>query len=100
MRAQLWRPFAGSAWAQPATVVAGMTVEGAVLASVLLVGLGLTTVWQAQEETALLWHLFAWSTFPQPAPVLAGTIPEDARLASLRLFSVGSASHYVGGHDR
>jgi hypothetical protein len=40
VRAQLWPLFAWLAWAQPATVVAGTTGEGVVLASDLLVGVG------------------------------------------------------------
>jgi hypothetical protein len=41
VRTLLWSLFARSAWAQPATVVAGTTVQGAALASVRLVGNGL-----------------------------------------------------------
>jgi hypothetical protein len=37
----LWTLFARSAWAQPATVVVGKTVQGAALASVRLVGMDL-----------------------------------------------------------
>ena len=40
MRPLFWPLFARSAWAQPATVVAGTTVEGTTLASVLFVGVG------------------------------------------------------------
>jgi hypothetical protein len=40
VRALLWPLFVLSAWAQPATVVADTTGEGAVLASVRLVGVG------------------------------------------------------------
>ena len=40
MRALLWPLLARLAWAQPQTVVAGTSGEGAALASVLLVGLG------------------------------------------------------------
>jgi hypothetical protein len=40
MRAQLLPLFAWSAWAQPATVVAGTTVQGAAPASVRSVGVG------------------------------------------------------------
>jgi hypothetical protein len=38
LRAVIWPLSSRSAWAQPATVVAGTTVEGAALASVRLVG--------------------------------------------------------------
>jgi hypothetical protein len=40
VRALLWPLFALSAWAIPAYVLAGTTVEGAVLTSVLSVGVG------------------------------------------------------------
>jgi hypothetical protein len=40
LRALLWTLFERSAWAQPATVVADTTGEGAALASVRSVGVG------------------------------------------------------------
>jgi hypothetical protein len=40
VRALLWPLFPWSAWAQTGTVVAGTTVEGAALVSVLSVGVG------------------------------------------------------------
>jgi hypothetical protein len=40
VRELLWPMFNLSAWAEPATVVADTTVQGAVLTSVLLVGVG------------------------------------------------------------
>jgi hypothetical protein len=49
---------------------------------------------------ALLWPLFASSAWAQPAAVVAGTTVADAALASVRSFVVGSATHFVGGHDR
>jgi hypothetical protein len=103
LTALLWSLFARLAWAQPAIVVASMTVrvilwplivllasdqtgtvvvdttgEGDVLASVRLVGVG-----SAQEATEV-----------------AGTTAEGALLASILSFGVGSASHCAGGHDR
>jgi hypothetical protein len=85
VRATLWPLFAWSAWAQPATLVADTTVEGAAL---------------------VLYALSAWA---QPATVVAGKTGEGAALASFRLVGMGSASHCggtvctgshcVGGHD-
>jgi hypothetical protein len=64
-----------SAWAKTATVVAGMTVEGAALASVFL------------------------SAWAQPATVVAGTTGEGSGLVSLRFVSMGPASHCGDGHE-
>jgi hypothetical protein len=88
VRAMLWPLLSQSAWAQPATRVAGTTVEGAALASVLLVGVGSASHkvggqdrlrhcsglcslgrlghnqplgWHRRKVRALLWSLFAWS---------------------------------------
>jgi hypothetical protein len=43
VRALFWPPFSRSAWAHPATVVAGTTGEGVGLASVRLAGVGSVT---------------------------------------------------------
>jgi hypothetical protein len=86
MRALLCPLLARSAWAQPATVLAGTTRESAVLASVRLVGVGQVIQcggvldrlghssglrslgrrgssqplrWRARQLTALMWTLFA-----------------------------------------
>jgi hypothetical protein len=76
MRGLLWPVFARSAWAQPVTLVADLTCEGADLAYVLLV------------------------VVVYPATVVAGTTVEGAALASGRLVGVGSASHYGGAHEK
>jgi hypothetical protein len=76
VRAQLWPLFALSAWTEPATVVAGSTVEGATLASVHSVGLGSTSF------------------------VMAGTKCQGEVLASVRSVGVGLDRQCVSGHDR
>jgi hypothetical protein len=45
VKALLWSLFARPAWDEPATVVAGTTVEGASLASVLSVDVGSASHW-------------------------------------------------------
>ena len=76
MRGLLWPVFARSAWAQPFTLVADPTCEGADLAYVLLV------------------------VVVHPTTVVAGTTDEGAALASGRLVGVGSASHCGGAHEK
>jgi hypothetical protein len=76
MRALLLPLFYRSAWAQPATVVAGTTVDGAALASV------------------------RWLGLCQPATVVVGTRVEGASLISVRFIGEGSASHSGGGQDK
>jgi hypothetical protein len=97
--ALLWPLFARSAWAQPATVVTDATVESAALA---LDGLGPASQCGGEHDKvrALLWPLFPRSVWAQPATVLAGTTVEGASLASVLSVCIGSASHWVGGHDR
>jgi hypothetical protein len=50
LRALLWPLFHRSAWAQPATVVAGTSVEDAALAFVLSVGLGSARHWDGGDN--------------------------------------------------
>jgi hypothetical protein len=111
--------------AQPATVVAGTTDEGAALVFVRSVGVGsyihcggghdrcgrctdLCSLgrrglsqplwWRARHVRALICPLFARSALAQPDTVVAGTTGEGAALATVRLVGVGSASHCGGGH--
>jgi hypothetical protein len=73
----LLRPlFAPSAWAQAASVVAGMSHQGAALASVRLVGKGLDSRCGGGQHNS------------------------GRCLAFVRLVGVGTASHCGGGHDR
>jgi hypothetical protein len=74
----LWPLYVWSAWAQPATVLGGGG-EG--------------------QVRALFWTLFASSAWAQAATVVAGTAIEGADLDSGSLVGVGSARHFVGGHD-
>jgi hypothetical protein len=76
MRAMLWPLYAWSACAQPDTVLAGTTFEGAAMASVRL------------------------SSSAQPASVVAGTTGEGVAISSVRSVSVESARHCGGGYDR
>jgi hypothetical protein len=69
VRALLWPVFARSAWAQPASVLAVTVSDGAALASVPSVGVGLAS------------------------PCGGGTTGESAALSSVRLVGKGSASH-------
>ena len=71
----MWSLIARSAWAEPATVVASTTVDGAALASVSSVGVGSAS------------HL------------VVGMTVESAALASVLSVGVGSASHCDGGDD-
>jgi hypothetical protein len=88
VRTLLWPLIAWSAWAQPATVVAGTTGEGSALASVWSVDVGSASHWwRARQMRAMLWPLFARSAWSQPATVVAGTAGEGVALASVR--SVG-----------
>jgi hypothetical protein len=97
----VWPLFARSAWAQPATVVADTTGEGAALPSVRLAGVGPANhLWWARQIRALLWLLFDRSAWAQQATVVAGTTGEDAALAYVPLVVMGSASHCGCGHDR
>ena len=126
MRAMLWTLFALSAWAQPATVVAGTTYECVVLASVRFVGVdtdshcrgshyrcgrccGLRSLSGRGNSQPLLantsgedlhWPLIARSACAQPATVVEGTTGERAALDSVSMFGVGSASHCGGGNDK
>jgi hypothetical protein len=68
--------FAWSAWAHPATVLAGSSGEGA--ASL---------------------QLFTRSAWDQPVIVVAGTKCEGAALASVLTLGVGLPSHCGSGHD-
>jgi hypothetical protein len=106
VRALLWHLFDSSAWAQLATVVAGMTGEEVVLASVRFVcmgsaghcgGEGLKV--RARQVRALLWPRLAWSAWAQPATAVAGTTGEVAAVASVRLVVMDSPSHCGGGDD-
>jgi hypothetical protein len=65
--ALLWSLFARSAWAQPATLVAGTTVEGAALASVRSVRVGSAShsLWRTRQVRALLWPLIDRSAWAQ-----------------------------------
>jgi hypothetical protein len=74
VRAPLWPMFHLSALAQPGTVVAGTTREGAALASDRSVGVG------------------------KPTTVVAGTTGEFAALNSVRSVEVGSKRDCGGGH--
>jgi hypothetical protein len=75
VRALISLLFASSSLAHPATVVAGTTVEGAVLASVRL------------------------SACTQPATLVACTIGEGATNASVLLVGVVPNRHCRGVHD-
>jgi hypothetical protein len=75
MRALFWPLFAWSAWAQLATVVAGMKDEGSVLAFVRLVF----------EFTVR--HCVADMTF------------DGSSLATVLLVGMGSANHCLGGNN-
>jgi hypothetical protein len=108
-------------------VVARTTVEGADLASVRLVGVGIASNyggwidrkgrcsglcslgrrglsqplwWRERQLRALLWPLFGLSEWEQPDTDVAGTTREGAAMASVRLVGVGSDRHCGGGHDR
>jgi hypothetical protein len=121
----LWPLFARSAWAQPATVVAGTTRESAARASVHSVGVGPAShcggghdrwgrcfcqwspgrrgirehLWRRSHQVrALLWPLFPRAACAQPATVEAGTTCQGAALAFVSWVFVGSASHCGGGH--
>ena len=99
MRALLWRLFDRSARAYPNTVLADTTAEGAAMASVLSVVVGLTcpcgdsTTDEGAAKASI--RLSGWT---QPATVVAGPTGEGAALASVRLPGEGSASQFVGGH--
>jgi hypothetical protein len=75
VRALLWPIFAGWAWAQPATVMAGTTAEGVALATLLSVRVGSASHWGGRATV------------------------EDAAVASVRLVGVGPDSHWFGGQD-
>jgi hypothetical protein len=109
--------FAWSAWAQPATVVAGTSGEGASLATVRSIGVGsashcggghdrrehcsgLYSFHRRRLLRALLWPLFALSWWAQPATVMEGTTGEGAGLDTVRSVVVDSASHCGGGNYR
>jgi hypothetical protein len=76
LRELIWHLFDRSAWAQPATVVAGRQVR------------------------ALQWTLLSWSAWSQTATVSAGTTCQGDALAAVRSVGVGLASHLVGWHYR
>jgi hypothetical protein len=48
----------------------------------------------------MLWALFPRSAWAQPATVVVDTTVEGASLDCVRLVGVGSAIHFVGGHDK
>ena len=62
--------------AQPGTVVAGTTGDGAVVASIFLVGVGPASLRGGRREG------------------------KGADLASVHLIGMGTASHFGGGQDR
>jgi hypothetical protein len=124
VRALIWPLFTWSAWAHTATVVAGTSCGGAVLASVRSVGVGSASHCgrghhmrgrcfclcslcrrgiiqplrcRARQVRALLWPLFARSEWAQPATVVEGTTGEGAAPCSVRLVGVSSESHCCGG---
>jgi hypothetical protein len=101
VRALLWPLFALTAWAQPATTVAGTSGENAALASVSLIGLGMSqpTWWLERKRRALLWPLFAWSAWAHSATVVAGRKVEGAALSPVRLVGVSSGNHCGGWHN-
>jgi hypothetical protein len=115
VRALVWPLFARSAWAQPATVVAGTIGEGPALASVRLVGVGSASqcgggnykcklrqpLWRGSRQVrALLWPLIASSAWVQPATVVVGMTGEGASLASVRFVGVGSSRQCGDWNDR
>ena len=87
MRAQPWPLFSWWVWAQSAAVVTGTTVEGAALASVILVGVGSDNhcVGGSREVGVLFWTLFVWSAWAQPSSVVVDTTDEGAAPASVRM---------------
>ena len=101
MRAQLWPLNSWSAWAQSASVLAGTTVEGAFLVSILSVSEDSGSHWGAGTigECAPLASVRLVG-FAQTATVVASKTGDGAPLASDRLVGMGSASHCGGGHYR
>jgi hypothetical protein len=127
MRALDWLLFAQTAWAQPATVVAGITGEGDGLALSPFVGVGTTShcgggndwfgrcsvfcplgrrglkhpkCWRARQLREMLRLLFARSAWAHPTTVVGHTTCEGGALAFVRLVSLGPTSHFGGGPDR
>jgi hypothetical protein len=98
--ALLWPLFEWSALPQPATMLAGTTGEGDVIASSLgRRGISKLLWWRARMLRALFWPLFARSAWAQPAIVVADTTVEGIILASARSVGVDSTSHCVSGLD-
>ena len=127
MKALLSPLFARLEWAQPASVVAGMSDQGAALIYVRLVGVGpashcggghdrsgvssglCSLAWLvlrqplwclAPNVIALLRPLSARLAWAQPSTVVAGKTVQGAALASARLVGVVPASHFGGGTER
>jgi hypothetical protein len=119
--------FALSAWAQTATVVAGLRGEGDALASLRSVdvssnshrgsghdklgrccglsslgrrGLSQLLWWPARYVMAILWPLLALPALAQPANTLAGMKVEGAVMLYVRFVGVSSARHCVGKHEK
>jgi hypothetical protein len=66
VRALFWPPFVRSAWAHPTTAVAGITGEGAGLASVRLAGVGSVTGGEPiGKGVGLVSPLFVWLAWGQ-----------------------------------
>jgi hypothetical protein len=112
VRTLLWPLFARSAWAQPATVLAGTRIEDATLASfarstwlnhvsVILFDRSAwdqpVTVWRARQVREHFWPLFSWSAWVQPASEVAGLTGVCAALASVRSVGINTTTHCVVG---
>jgi hypothetical protein len=100
VRELLWPLFAWSARAQPATVEAGTTGEGAAQATVTSVGVGSANHWVGgtKGECAALASVRLVGVAQQDT-LVAGTTGEGAALAYVRLVGVGPATHCGGGHE-
>jgi hypothetical protein len=84
VRAKLWPLFHRSAWAEPASVLAGTTGEGAELAcSPGRRGFSQPVWRRARQVRALLWPLFDRLAWAQPAKMVADTTDEGAAPASV-----------------
>ena len=127
MRALLWTLFSRSAWAQPATIVAGTISKVVDVASVLSVGFGSDSlcdgdhnIWGrwcglcsicrrapsqpllfwARDVRVQLWPLFSRSAWAKKATVLADTIGVGVFLASFLFDVVRSSNHCGGGNEK
>ena len=78
-------------------MVSGTKVEGAALASVILVGVGSENhcVGGSREVGVLFWTLFFWSAWAQPSSMVADTTDESAALASVRIVGKGQPDTVV-----